>query len=161
MTIIFSRQSKFQLQNESKIQCPWSLAASRRRGFFFSSRYFNPTTGDGLESKEGSGDEFENVANHLSGRQLLTDTDICIYYGDVTTFDTFDDQTDEWQDQSKEKENNPELEEVGNDSEGDNEKADKHSLSNKIRSMYSFYGQRMTWNNKITKTVQTFENRMN
>ena len=92
---------------------------------------------------------------------MLTDTDICIDYGDVTTFDTFDDQTDEWQDQSKEKENNPELEEVGNDSEGDNEKADKNSLSNKIRSMYSFYGQRMTWNNKITETFQTFENRMN
>ena len=44
LPILFSIQSKFKLQNELKIQCPWILTVSRRRRFLFSSRYCNSTT---------------------------------------------------------------------------------------------------------------------
>ena len=57
---------------------------------------------------------------------------IRINYGDGNTFDTLHDQTDESRDQSEQKENNPELKEVGNDLTGKDERADNHFLSNKL-----------------------------
>ena len=40
---------------------------------------------------------------------MLAGTEICIDYGDGTTFDTLDDQTNESRDPSEEKESNPQA----------------------------------------------------
>ena len=81
---------------------------------------------------QDNSDEFDNDANHLSGKQLLADTEIRIDYGDGTTFDTPDDQAHESRGQSQERDNNLESDEVGDYSEGDNVTAGNNSPSDKL-----------------------------
>ena len=81
---------------------------------------------------QDNSDEFDNDANHLSGKQLLADAEIRIDYGDGTTFDTPDDQAHESRGQSQERDNNLESDEVGDYSEGDNVTAGNNSLSDKL-----------------------------
>ena len=81
---------------------------------------------------QDNSDEFDNDANHLSGKQLLADAEIRIDYGDGTTFDTPDDQAHEARGQSQERDNNLESDEVGDYSEGDNVTAGNNSLSDKL-----------------------------
>lgn len=101
-------------------------------GFFSQADIVIQPPGDGFESEEDSGDEFENDSNFENNSHQDSQDSIRINYGDGTTFDTLHHQTDESCEQSEEKENNPELEEVGNDSTGDDERADNHSLGNKL-----------------------------
>ena len=63
-----------------------------------------------------------------------------------------DDQTDESRDQSEEKGNNPESEEMGDDSEGNDERADNHSLSNKLPTNVEF-----AWT-KVCLEEQNYQN---
>ena len=83
---------------------------------------------------------------------MLADAQICIPSGDGTTFDNLDDQTDESRDRIEEKGNNPESEEVGDDSERNDERADNHSLSNKLPTIVE-----LAWT-KVDLEQQNYQN---